>query len=445
MEPLPFRTMLDPAAMALSDSSSGEQEESSSSIFTTKCPLDYCSRTTIQLSFSSCSSTANCTRIVPLLKRAYKAVFGDRYLGESEMIQKYLLSDSLLVLRDRRSKNVRGIIQGTQPSDLQITDVDVDKESGDDTCSHYVYKDVYLLLQTIQEGLRMYVSISGSALYTRPYSVILDDLFHIAQLSQKAASEYVDKQRQDNKRAVRTIIADISAYRRALLDCYKHISKLPFVIILGSNFEALFGHCDELGKDDFCMVSGYPGIIEALEHALRHQSSKVEQTLKNIEGRPQHAPYHIHREGSFIYIVGDITLATDFFLYKIPLSIGLHGAEKSLPRIYSMRPFECSYQSTDIAYTIAEDDGLFSIDCYMPFFSVKQVVEGLQRAMTAVSSDCRLLAELSAPTQHSRNFNYPTLFRTDGTSEPSQKNSTSSIHSFLKQLSIDAKGFVSYY
>lgn len=445
MEPLPFRTMLNPAAMALSDSSSGEREDSPSPVFTTECPLDYCSRTSIQLSFSSCSSTADCARAVPLLKRAYKAVFGDRYLGESEMIQKYLLSDSLLILRDRNSKDVKGTVQETQPPDLQVADVDADKGLDADIYSHRTYKDFHLILQTIQEGLRMYVSVSGSALYARPYSVILDDLFHLAQLPQKTANGYIDRQLQNNKNAVKTIVADICAYRRALLDCYKHISKLPFVVVLGSNFEALFGHCDALGKDDFCMVSGYPGIIEALEHTLRHQSSKVGQALKNIEGEPRYASYHIHREGSFIYIVGNITLVTNFFLYRIPLSIGLHSAEKSLPRIYSMRSFECSFQNTNIACTVNEDDRLFSIDCYMPFFSVKQVVEGLQRAMAAVSSDCQLLVELSAPTQHSRNFNYPILARADGASEPSQKNNTSNIRGFLKQLSVDAKGFMSYY
>lgn len=442
MEPLPFRTILDPAAMALSDSSSGEQEDTSASIFTTECPSDYCSRTNIQLSFSSVSSRIDPKRMAHLLRSACMDVLRDRYLKESEMIQRYILSDNLLEPHDKEAETASEMVPEMSLSNIvPAADVNANNEA----CSGgYTQADLMLIVRSIQEGLMMYVSVAGAAFYSRPYSSTLDDLFHIAQFPLKSANTYIERQMQDNKSAVRAIIADIYAYRRALLDCYKHISKTPFAIVLGSSFEALFGRCIPPEKGNFCMVSGYPGVIETLEHTLRTQS-KAGQKLKGTKST-HHLPYNTYREGSSIYVCGDITPVTNFFLYTIPLGIGLHSAEKSLPQIYSTHPFECSYQSTSVAYAVDEDSALLSVDCYMPFFSVKKVLDGLHRAMANVSKDCQMLVELSTPTQHSRSFNTLDTYCTNEIpTGPVPKSSTPGTHSFLTRLCIDAKGFTAYY
>lgn len=446
MEPLPFRSIINPAAMALSESSSEEQEDPSIFMFATECPLDYCSRTSIQLSFSCASSKAGPKRMAHLLKTAHATVFGDRYPRESEMVQKYLLSNRLVVTDDNGSDTINRMTIQTDLPSTQTQILDTDINDGNEACGNdYTSADIVLIMRKILNGLVMYVSISGSALYARPYNIILDDLFHISQLQQKAASSYIDRQLQNNKHATRSIIADICAYRKALIDCYEHISEAQFVVVLGSSFEALFGCHDSSERNTFCMVSGYPGIIESLEYVLKDQS-KVRRKLKTVKETFQHASYKTYRDGSSIYISGDITLVIHFFLYGIPLGIGLHSIDKSLPQIHSTRPFECSYQNTNIACTIDEDSTLLSIDCYMPFFSVKQVLEGLHSAVTAISKEHQILVELNTPTQHSRSFNYlNTLCTNEATPSASPKTTTSGTYSFIKQLRINSKGFVSYY
>lgn len=442
MEPLPFRSIIDPAEMALSESSSEDPKDSSIPMVTTKCPIDYCSRTSIQLSFSSASSQTNSKQIARLLKSAHAAVFGDRYPKESERIQRYLLSNNLIAPYSNSDDTTLKL-----SSNIQLRTFDCH----DKYTTELTYTDFSLSMQKMLEGLKLYASISGTALYTQPHNAILEELFRISQLQPKAASSYIDTQMNNhNKHVVRSIIDDICLYRVALLDCYEHITEAPFAVILGSNFEALFGCCETSKGGNFCMISGYPGVIESLEYTLKEQS-KNEQKLVNNKSPFQPFIYTLYREGSLLYICGDVTLIIQFFLYSIPLNTGLHSTEKSLPRIYSIRLFEYSYKYTKIACTIDEDNNILSIDSYLPFFSVQRILKGLYNAMITISKDCQILIELNAPTQHSKNFNYfKTTLCTDETSSSSSskispRNKIPGTYNFIKQIQINSNGFISHY